>query len=561
MLRIVFLLLFFISCSVEKPVPESDHENRDDSELQCGNYEVTVETPVMPSVPEIDELQHYSKEMVNCVQLAEITEEKMVLEEGCYQGCLTVSGKLSITGKGSTKTVIFCDDDNAGAVIDIKENSEVNIDNVTLSGLTRGVLVEKESTVFINETVISDCVKGGINVCGGEYECGSELFFERSRIENIVPEKQTEISYGISMGPGRVTIKDSVMSGFNSFGVALWGGNEGQSIVAEIENTVISDVYGGNEIFEGHAVYAEGGTVLSIAESKINDSSATFIYFSSDMAGGVLNMSDVTLENIIKTEKEQGGIVLDGRMSAQMERIYIKNSRGNGIFLNGTEITANDITIDSVFSDGFGNNGSGMMLFDGSDSEFNRISIKNSQTAGILMDGICFVKIENFTISQTRSDSSIFEFGVGAAVQEGAELIMESGIIDGNRECGVMAVNGKVDMNNVEIKNTMPRECYELNSCQFAPGVPFGHGISLYQGSELVLGKISISSNNNGLNIENSEVVRTGGEKAIFIKNISAVNAWNISSYKDLEKSLTDSEYCENQSVFTTDVQPVREGI
>ncbi|HPV21997.1 MAG TPA: hypothetical protein PK102_10240, partial [bacterium] len=69
MLRIVFLLLFFISCSVEKPVPESDHENRDDSELQCGNYEVTVETPVMPSVPEIDELQHYSKEMVNCVQL------------------------------------------------------------------------------------------------------------------------------------------------------------------------------------------------------------------------------------------------------------------------------------------------------------------------------------------------------------------------------------------------------------------------------------------------------------------------------------------------------------
>jgi hypothetical protein len=56
----------------------------------------------------------------------------------------------------------------------------------------------------------------GINVCGGEYECGSELFFERSRIENIVPEKQTEISYGISMGPGRVTIKDSVMSGFNS---------------------------------------------------------------------------------------------------------------------------------------------------------------------------------------------------------------------------------------------------------------------------------------------------------------------------------------------------------
>ncbi len=551
--------MFLISCGVEKPVLESDHENRDDSELQCGNYEVTVETPVMPSVPEIDELPGYSKEMVGCTQIPEITEEKMVLEDGCYHGCITVSGKLSITGKGSTKTVIICEETDAQAVITVKENSEVNIDNVTLSGLTRGVFVEKESTVFISETVISDCVKGGINVCGGESDCGSELFFERSVIENIVPEKQTEISYGISMGPGRVTIKDSVMSGFNSFGIALWGENEHESIVAEIKNTLISDICGGNEIFEGHAVYAEGGTVLSIAESKINDSAATFIYFSSDMTGAALNLSDVTLENIIKAEKEQGGIVVDGSIIAKMERIYIKNSRGNGIFLNGTEITANDITIDSVFSDGFGNNGSGMMLFDGSDSEFNRISIKNSQTAGILMDGECFGEIENFTISQTRSDSSIFEFGVGVAVQEGAELIMKNGIIDGNRECGVMAVNGKVEMNNVEIKNTMPRECYELNSCKFAPGVPFGHGISLYQGSNLTMGDIYVFNNNNGLNIENSEV--TEGGTPNFIKNISAVNAWNISSYYNLEKSLTNSKYCENQTVFTTDVQPVRDGI
>ncbi|HQN73549.1 MAG TPA: hypothetical protein PLB16_09050, partial [bacterium] len=114
-------------------------------------------------------------------------------------------------------------------------------------------------------------------------------------------------------------------------------------------------------------------------------------------------------------------------------------------------------------------------------------------------------------------------------------------------------------MNNVEIKNTMPRECYELNSCMFAPGVPFGHGISLYQGSELTMGDIYVFNNNNGLNIENSKV--TEGGTPNFIKNISAVNAWNISSYYNLEKSLTNSEYCENQTVFTTDVQPVRNGI
>ncbi|HSW61519.1 MAG TPA: right-handed parallel beta-helix repeat-containing protein, partial [bacterium] len=313
--------------------------------------------------------------------------------------------------------------------------------------------------------------------------------------------------------------------------------------------------------YEGHAVYAEGGTILSIAKSKINDSATTFIYFSSDVTDAALNLSDVTLENIIKTEKEQGGIVLDGSIIAKMDRIYIKNSRGNGIFSKSADIIANDITIDSVFSDGFGNNGSGIMLFDGSIAKFNRLSVHYGQIAGILMDGDCFGEIDNFTISQTRSDSSIFEFGVGVAVQEGSEFIMENGIVDGNRECGVMAVNGKVEMNNVEIKNTLPRECYELNSCQFAPGVPFGHGVSLYQNSVLTIENIYITNNNNGLNIENSKVENLPAGYINFIKNVSAVNAWNIRSYDDLEKSLTNSNYCENQTVFTTDVQPVREGI
>lgn len=561
MLNIIFLLLFFVSCGVEKPVLKSDHENRDDGDLQCGSYEVTVETPVMPENPEIDELPSYAGSMTDCVQMPEITGGFLVLDEGCYQGCMTVSGKLSITGKGCGKTVIFCDDVNAAAVINIKENSQINISKVTLSGLTRGVFVEKESAVFIDETVISDAAKGGVNVCGGESECGSELFFERSVIKNIVPEKQTGISYGISMGPGTLSVEDSILHGFNSFGVALWGENEDRSIVAEIKNTVITDVYGGSREYEGHAVYAEGGTELSVAESEISNSAATFIYFSSDAKGAVLNLYDVALQNIAETEKEQGGVVLDGRMSAQMERIYIKNSRGNGIFLNGTEITANDITIDSVFPDGFGNNGLGIMIFDGSIAEFNRLSVHNGQIAGILLDGDCFGKIENFRISNTRSDSSIFEFGVGVAVQEDAEIIMKNGIIEENRECGVMGVNGKIELDNVEIKNTMPRECYELNNCNFAAGVPFGHGISLYQGSELIVGNIFILNNNNGLNIESSKVARKGDNIPKFIRNISAVNAWNISSYKDLEKSLTDSEYCENQSVFTTDVQPVREGI
>ncbi|HSW59644.1 MAG TPA: hypothetical protein VLJ60_02535, partial [bacterium] len=216
MLVIVAIMLIFVSCSQDHNIFKDDDKNVDDSDFQCGNYEVTVETPVMPEIPEIDELPSYDGATTNCAQTPEIIEGKLVLGDGCYRGCITVSGNVVITGSGCGKTALFCDDVNALAVINIKENSSVTIEKITLKGLTRGIFAEKKSTVFINETVISDCLKGGINVCGGESDCGSELFFERSVIENIVPENQTEISYGISMGPGTLSVEDSVLHGFNS---------------------------------------------------------------------------------------------------------------------------------------------------------------------------------------------------------------------------------------------------------------------------------------------------------------------------------------------------------
>jgi len=560
---IVFILfyVFFLSCCSSRDISWNDTDIIEEDDGSCKSYDVPVAEPVKPEMPEIYDILTYSANLSNCRPIPEINGDELVLKAGCYKGCLTVSGNFSVKGAGSAETVIICEDKDAEAVITVEKNSRVNVEKVTLQGLTRGVFAQEKSVVFIRETAISKCTKGGINICGGESDCESELSIEGSVVRNIIPEKGTEISYGVSMGPGKIAIKNSIISGFNSFGLALWGEDILENIVAEIENTVIADVYGGIREYEGHAVYAEGSVKLNITKSEIKNSAASFIYFSASEQGAFLKIKDLTLKNILETGKEQGGIVLEGSATVEMERVSINNSRGNGIFSNGSVITANDITIDSVFSDGYDNNGFGVMLFDGATSNFNRILINNSQIAAVLMDGKTSAEMENFQIFQTRSDPHLFEFGVGVAVQEGSEMIMKNGVIDGNRESGIMAVNGKVELHNVEIKNTFSRECIEKNNCLFASGVPFGHGISLYQESELVIENIYIFNNNNGLNIESSKVTKAGAKPAKFMKNVSAVNAWNISSYKDLEKNLLNSEYCENQSVFTTDVQPVRNGI
>lgn len=561
MFIITVLFIFFISCGTPGTIFKNDSQTNDEDKTSCGGYEVLPIDPVMPKLPEIEEISKFEGDFSDCVPLSKINQGELVLTAGCYKGCITVSGDITIKGEGSGVTAIICEDIDAKAVINVEKNSNAVIEKVTLTGNTRGIFADKKSTVFIRETAIEKCTKGGINVCGGESECGSRIEIESCFIGNIISEKESGISYGISMGPGEISIRNSNFSEFNSFGIALWGEKTSERVVAKIENVVISNIYGGNRDYDGHAIYAEDGVDLKILRSVIQNSATSFIYFSSESSGADLLINDLTLKDLFDLKKEQGGIVLEGNLNVDMKRVYLNNSRGNGIFSNGVNLTAEDVLIDSVFSDGLQNNGFGLMLFDGSTTVIDRIKIKNSQIAGILMDGKANAVVKNFQIIKTRPNPNTLEFGVGAAIQDEAEVIMENGIFSENKECGIMAVNGKIELHNVEIKNTYPRECAKNNKCPFAPGVPFGHGVSLYHGSVLSFSEIYILRNSNGLNIESSKVIGKDNKRAKFIGNVTAVNAWNISSFDDLENNLENSEYCENQTVFTTDIQPVRDGI
>ena len=72
---------------------------------------------------------------------------------------------------------------------------------------------------------------------------------------------------------------------------------------------------------------------------------------------------------------------------------------------------------------------------------------------------------------------------------------------------------------------------------------------------------MTLLNNNNGLNIAASDIMSFGSKKISFKHNATAVNAWNISDLGILEKTLSDSSFCGNGSVFTSETQPVREGL
>ena len=559
---LVFIAFFAVSCdgAVENiPVENEDFDEfPDEVTEECVENTVSYQKPELPEKPEISEMKKYDKNF-DCVPLPEAENGKLILGDGCFSGCIKAGKELFISGNGSENTLIICNDEENQAVIEVATNVEVVIENISLSGKVRCIFAGNGSRTVVKNSVLSHCTKGGINICPDESGCRADLTVTDSFIGDI-DEAASGISYGISFGNGNLNMSGSEITGVNSFGIAVWG-ESGNTNKINIENSVISSVYGGLRSYEGLGFYAENSAEIIIKKSSISDTATSFILVSSESDEINLKLIDFTAENMLETIDEQGGIVLDGKVKGCFERVSMENSRGNGVFSRGAVLYAEDLAFKSVFSDGLGENGFALQLVDGSESFIKRLSVNSAEKAGILLDGACRADIEDFEIISTKSDSCLQEFGVGAAIQNGAAAVMKNGLFSENRESGILAVSAEISLENVEIKNTMPRKCTETESCVFAPKTGFGHGISLYSSSLLRFDSMTLFNNNNGLNIADSEVICFGSKKLFFGNNMTAVNAWNITDFNMLEESLSNSSFCGNGSVFTSETQPVRDGI
>ena len=559
---IVFIVFSAFSCggtAENNPVEKEDFDELYDEEIEdCAENAVSYQKPELPEKPEIAEIKKYGRNS-DCIPLPEAENGKLILGDGCFSGCIKAEKELYISGKGAENTIIVCNDEENQAVVEVAPNAEVAIENISLSGNVRCVFAGNGSRTTVKNSVFSHCTKGGINICPDESGCRADLTLTDSFIGDI-NEAASGISYGISFGNGSLSVSGSRIEGVNSFGIAVWG-ESGNLNKINIENSVISGVYGGLRSYEGHGFYAENSADITIKKSSVSDTATSFIFVSSESDEINLKLIDFTAENMLETIDEQGGVVLDGKVKGCFERILIEKSRGNGVFSRGAVLYAEDITVKSVFSDGLGENGFALQLVDGSESFIKRISVNSAEKAGFLLDGHCSADIEDFEIVSTKSDSYTGEFGVGAAIQNGAVAVMKNGIFSENRETGILAVSAEISLENVEIKNTLPRKCTESERCIFAPKTDFGHGISLYSSSLLRFDSMVLFNNNNGLNIAGSEVRSFGSKKLFFGNNMTAVNAWNINDFNMLEESLSNSSFCGNGSVFTSETQPVRDGL
>ncbi|MBP5435500.1 right-handed parallel beta-helix repeat-containing protein [bacterium] len=560
---LIFVLLFFAGCGGSNGAEtddswlfeSSDNSVSDFSQDNCSAEEPSYERAAPPEIvlPQ-DFPAEYAGDM-NCQPLPEPTDSAIFLGEGCYYGCLKVEGELKIAGEGSGKTLLFCNDAESSSAIEVKQNSIVILESLSISSLSRGLTLDHGASARIVGSAVYGCMKGGINACQSGEGCRSDLTVLDSYIGEMSDE--SDIGYGISFGCGGLKVEKSRISHLASFGIGIWGEDSCRAD-AEIKDSVVSDIYGMLRDDDGICFFAEGGARISIKNTVFENCGRSFALFFSDNAEQEVTLTDLSASGIGEGEAEQGGIVFEGAVSAELERVSITDSKGYGIFSLGAEFTAEDLSISVVASDGFGDNGFGLLLADGAETEIRRLEVRSAERAGILADGLTRTEICDFEVSGTASDRRYLEFGIGIALQNGAEVTLDRGLVDKNRESGILVSGSRLELRDALIQRTMPRECSGSPSgCLFAPEADFGHGISLYSGSELFFDGVVIAASNNGLNLEASSL--TGSpENIVFNNNVTAVNAWNVDNYDELSEKLKGSVFCGNSSVFTSDFQPVR---
>ena len=299
---IVFIAFSLFSCGgASENVTEGNEdfdEIPDEAAEECAENAVLYQKPELPEKPEIPEIKKYDRNS-DCIPLPEAENGKLILGEGCFSGCIKAEKELYISGKGAENTMIVCNDEENQAVIEVAQNAEITLENLSLSGKVRCIFAGNGSRTTVTKSVLSHCTKGGINICPDEEGCRADLTVTDSFIGDI-DEAASGISYGISFGNGSLSVSGSEITGVNSFGIAVWG-ESGNSNKINIENSVISGVFGGLRSYEGHGFYAENSADITIKKSLISDTATSFILVSSESDEINLKLIDFTAENMLET--------------------------------------------------------------------------------------------------------------------------------------------------------------------------------------------------------------------------------------------------------------------
>jgi hypothetical protein len=284
------------------------------------------------------------------------------------------------------------------------------------------VLAQGGATAELSRVVVQRCVSAGLTID----DVGTIVRMEDSVVRDVLPHRSGALGRGLSFQTGsRGELSRVVIEGVRELGVI----SSGDGTAVDVSDSYVRDTLPEEDGSYGRGLTAQRGGALTVRRSRISGTREAALVFSE---GGEIVLED---------------LVVHDTLAQEIDDLY------------GFAVASHESPV-----------------------EARRVAVATSRYVGVNLDGAGVVAaFEDLSILSTRSSLADGRFGRGLNVQGGADLSVTRARVVANRDVGVAAFEATARFVDLIVEGTEARECAETTCTDFPAGV----GIGVYRGADV----------------------------------------------------------------------------
>ena len=465
----------------------------------------------------------------------------IVIAAGEYRDLVDIDVDLTLWGACVQDTIINAWGPLGGGAIDVGMHAVVLLRNLRISGEQAGVKVESEyASVVIDGVWIHAAHQHGILILGGT-----------ALVKGVLVDSM--------LTPGH---------GAGAPGLTAWYGGQARVVASTFERNDMAGVGAG-----------DGGTDVSLEDVAIRNTVREPGYYSTGVGLSVSNGARVTANRVLcsvnknvgvraslpGTELDMMNVVIYGTRCYEyastkcaglevndgagvaISRGLFEDNRALGILADmaGTTVEMEDIAVIGTKSEEINLTlGTGLWVRDGASVVLERGVFDGNRLSGIaVFSPDSTADLVDVAVLGTLSQESDLSFGRGLNVQSGGRVSVVRGLFEENRDVGIMAHGGRTNLSLSEtsVRKTLPKDCASLppedpNNCQ---GLEGSIGLCAMESSTVSVDGAELSeSTMAGLQL--SRMGTINGHELIVLNNPVAVNIQDVPDGYDFFEVVDD---------------------
>jgi hypothetical protein len=384
-------------------------------------------------------------------------------EAGSPMPEVAVNKAIAIVGSCASGTIVKAPTPaDAGATISVTAPGGVLLANVRVTGDRKGIAVSgTQSPVRLASVEVAAARVSGVDVSKG---AGVELkdVVIRGTLGTLAAPINTA-GHGLDVASGAiVVINRGLLRANRHIAIAVF--DTGSSL--ELNDAVVRDTESQeSDHLMGRGLNVEWGAKASVHRSIFDNNREAAVVGST--GGTTVELTDVAVRDTqaqVSGNAFGYGLLAQYAATFKVSRCLVERSHWNGItvFDKGTTVELTDLVVrDTLGTEGADEFGIGLNLQPGPAVTVNRALFEGNRASGVACMGTgAKLEATDVVVHGTLSQQSDHTMGNGLDVQDGAQAQVTRGWIESNRDVGIIVFDkgSRLDLTDVTVRDTQSEE-------------------------------------------------------------------------------------------------------